>query len=124
MERRLLIVEDEAAILSALELFFSSQGYAVDAVGEQAEAEALLERRGYDAVLADLRLGGSCGTEGLDIVSFARQRCPGAKVLVLTAYGSPEIEQEAWSRGVHAFLHKPLPLATIAAQVRTLLAEP
>lgn len=122
MSLKLLIVEDEAAILSALELFFSSQGYEVDAVGEQADAEALLESRRYDAVLADLRLGGSYSTEGLEIVSFVRRRCPETKVLVLTAYGSPEIEQEAWRRGVHAFLHKPLPLAAIAAEVRALVA--
>jgi two-component system response regulator HydG len=121
MSLKLLIVEDEAAILSALEQFFGSQGYEVDGVGEQAAAEALLASRRYDAVLADLRLGGSDSTEGLDIVSFVRQRCPETKVLVLTAYGSPEIEQEAWRRGVHAFLHKPLPLAVIAAEVRTLV---
>lgn len=122
MGLKLLIVEDEAAILSALELFFSSQGYEVDTAGEQAAAEALLESRRYDAVLADLRLGGSDSAEGLDIVSFVRQRCPEAKVLVLTAYGSPEIEREAWRRGVHAFLHKPLPLAAVAAKIRALVA--
>jgi len=121
MSLKLLIVEDEAAILSALEQFFSSQGFEVDAVGEQAAAEDLLARRRYDAVLADLRLSGSDSAEGLAIVSFVRQRCPETKVLVLTAYGSPEIEQEAWRRGVHAFLHKPLPLAAIAAEVRALI---
>jgi DNA-binding response OmpR family regulator len=122
MNPRLLIVEDEAAILGALEQFFSCQGFSVDAVSEPAEAEALLESRRYDAVLADLRLGGT-GTEGLDVVSFARERSPGAKILVLTAYGSLETEAEARRRGAHAFLHKPLPLATIAAEVRSLLGR-
>jgi DNA-binding response OmpR family regulator len=123
MNLRLLIVEDEAAILGALEQFFSSQGYSVDAVSEPAAAAALLESRRYDAVLADLRLGGSTGAEGLDVVSFARERSPGVKILVLTAYGSLETEAEARRRGAHAFLHKPLPLATIAAEVRELLGR-
>ena len=122
MNLKLLIVEDEAAILSALEQYFASHGYAVDTAGEQAAAEALVASRRYDAVLADLRLGGSHSAEGLDIVSFVRQHSPETKVLLLTAYGSPEIEQEAWRRGVHAFLHKPLPLAAIAAEIRGLLA--
>ena len=123
MNPKLLIVEDEAAILSALASFFSCLGFEVDTAGEQAAAEALLASRSYSAVLADLRLGGSDSTEGLDIVSFVRQHCPETKVIVLTAYGSPEIEQEARRRGVHAFLHKPLPLATIAAEIRALLAR-
>jgi DNA-binding response OmpR family regulator len=40
---------------------------------------------------------------------------------MLTAYGSPENEAEARRRGAHAFLHKPLPLASIAAAMRALL---
>jgi DNA-binding NtrC family response regulator len=122
MKRRLLILEDEAAILSALERYFVAEGYAVDAVAEPAQAEAFLASGLYDVLLADLRLGGSHSTEGLDIVTLTHERCPAAKIIVLTAYGSPEVEQEARRRGVHAFLHKPLPLADIAAQVTALLA--
>lgn len=122
MNLKLLIVEDEAAILTALASFFTSQRYDVDTASEQAAAEALLASRRYDAVLADLRLGGSDSTQGLALVSFVRQTCPQTKVLLLTAYGSPEIEEEARRRGADAFLHKPLPLATIAAKVRALIA--
>jgi len=123
MKRRLLILEDEAAILSALERFFIAKGYAVDAVAEPAQAEVLLSSRSYDALVTDLRLGDSQGTEGLDIVTLTRERCPAAKIVVLTAYGSPDVEQEARRRGAHAFLHKPVPLADIAAELQTLLAN-
>ena len=123
MKRRLLILEDEAAILAALERYFVAEGYAVDAVADPAQAEAFLASQVYDVLLADLRLGGSHGTEGLEVVTLTRERCPAARIIVLTAYGSPEVEQEARRRGVHAFLHKPLPLADIAAQVTALLAS-
>jgi two-component system, NtrC family, response regulator PilR len=124
MKRRLLIVEDEAAILSALERFFVAEGYAVDAVAEPAQAEAFLLSGSYDVLITDLRLGDSHRTEGLDIVTVARERCPAAKIVVLTAYGSPDVEQEARRRGAHAFLHKPIPLADIAAELHLLLANP
>jgi len=123
MKRRLLILEDEAAILSALERFFIAKGYAVDAVAQPAQAEVLLSSRSYDALVTDLRLGDSQSTEGLDIVTLTRERCPAAKIVVLTAYGSPDVEQEARRRGAHAFLHKPVPLADIAAELQTLLAN-
>jgi DNA-binding response OmpR family regulator len=123
MKPRLLIVEDEVAILNALKSFFTLQGFEVDAVPDREEAEDLLILRSHAAVIADLRMSGSFSTDGLEIVSFVRERCPSTKVILLTAYGSPEIEAEAWRRGVDAFLHKPLPLSEIANQVRSLLKD-
>lgn len=121
MGKRLLIVEDEAPIAVALSLFFGSRGFAVDTARDWAEMEARTAERGYQVVIADLRLSGTFETEGLDLVSYVRERFPGTKVILLTAYGSPEIEQEAWRRGVNAFLHKPQPLARIADVVSSLL---
>ncbi|HEX9942274.1 MAG TPA: response regulator [Thermoanaerobaculia bacterium] len=121
MQPRLLIVDDEVAILNAMKGFFAQQGFEVDAVSDREEAQDLLLLRSYTAVIADLRLSGSFSTDGLEIVSFVRERYPGTRVILLTAYGSPEIEAEAWRRGVDAFLHKPLPLAEIAGQVKALL---
>lgn len=121
VRKRLLIVEDEEPILNALAMFFGSRGYEVDTASDRATAESLLGERRYDAVLADLRLGGSADTGGLEIVSSARERFPEIKVVILTAYGSADVEQEARRRGVDAFLHKPQPLAGIADVVSSLL---
>jgi len=123
VRKRLLIVEDETAILNALALYFGNQGYAVDTALERTDAEAFLAQRRYDAMLADLRLGGSSDTGGLELVSLVRERWPGTRIVLLTAYGSAEIEQEAWRRGIDAFLHKPQPLAAIALVVSSLLQD-
>lgn len=121
MPRRLLIVEDEPAILFALRLYFSRQGFAVDTADARESAEELLAREPYAVVIADLRLGGSCGTEGLEVISAVRRRSEKTKILLLTAYGSSEVEQEARQRGAHALLHKPQPLSAIADIVSSLL---
>jgi DNA-binding response OmpR family regulator len=120
MTPRLLIVEDEVAILDALKYFFVHQGFSVDTASAREEAEDRLAGEAYDAVIADLRLSG-VNTDGLEILRFVRQRCPEAKVILLTAYGSPEVEAEAERLGVDAFLHKPMPLAEIADRVKSLL---
>ena len=121
MQKRLLIVEDEPAILFALKLFFGRQGFAVDTARTREEAEELLALERYAVVIADLRLGGSTSTEGLEIISEVHRTAPETKVILLTAYGSSEVEQEARQRGAHVLLHKPQPLPTIAQVVSSLL---
>ena len=118
---RLLIVDDEEPILFALREYFSARSYEVDCASERAEAEELIASRSYAAVIADLRLAGD-GHEGLDLVDYATGRSPAARVIVLTAYGSPEIEQAARRRGARAFLHKPIPLAELERVVAGLVA--
>lgn len=118
---RLLIVDDEEPILFALREYFSARSYEVDCATEREEAEALLARRSYSAVIADLRLAGD-GHEGLDLVDFVAGRSPAVHVIVLTAYGSPEIELAARSRGAEAFLHKPIPLAELEKVVAGLVS--
>ncbi len=119
---RLLIVDDEDAILSAVGEYFSMRGLHVDCARQKGEALALLGQQRYAAVIADLRLAGSQSTEGLELADHVRERWPSTRVILLTAYGSPETEAEARARGVHAFLHKPHPLPDLARIVLDLVA--
>ncbi|HWM94462.1 MAG TPA: response regulator [Thermoanaerobaculia bacterium] len=115
MKPRLLIVDDEDAILAAIRDYFEPRGYDVDCARELEEAEALLSHIRYALMIADLRLTGVHGNEGLELVRFARERSPWTRTIVLTGYGSTEIEMEAIGRGVDAFLQKPQPLSELAA---------
>lgn len=121
MKQRLLIVDDEEPILFAMREYFSTCGYRVDCAREIDEAEVMLLGTPYAAVIADLRLSGSQSAEGLEIIGYVRERCPQTRVVLLTAYGSTEVECEARRRGVDAFLHKPMPLPAVAQIVKDLL---
>jgi DNA-binding response OmpR family regulator len=113
-------VDDEAAIRFALSEFFQGNGWAVDSASQKSEAESLLASRDYTVVIADLRLTGFHGVEGLDLIHRSRQLRPGARVVILTGNGTPELEAEARRRGADAFLHKPLPLPQLEAVVESL----
>ena len=121
MSRRMLAVDDEEPILFALRDFFEQEGYEVDCAQELEEAEALLSHVRYDLLIADLRLTGVHGSEGLELVRFSRERSPWTRIVVLTGFGSAEIENEAVGRGVDVFLQKPQPLASLAAIAADLL---
>ena len=114
MKKRILTVDDENSILFAIRKYFTTCGYEVDCARELEEAEALLANRRYDIVIADLRLTGSSGREGLDVVRFLRERAPHSPIIMLTAYGSPEVESEAVELGANAFVQKPKPLSELA----------
>ncbi len=124
MAQRLLIVDDEEAIVFAMQRYFRSRGFDVDCARELEEAEALLSHSAYAVVIADLRLTGVHGAEGLEILSFIREHCPWTKAILLTAYGSIDLEREARERGVSLMLRKPQPLPDLAHAVLALVQEP
>lgn len=120
---RILIVDDEDLIVLAMRRYFEGLGYAVDSAYELEEAQALLATYQYDLVIADLRLTGIGGVEGLQIVSDVHQRCTNTRVILLSAFGTPEIERESYNRGADAFLHKPKAMMEIASIARTILEQ-
>ena len=122
-QERILIVDDEELIVLAMRKYFEGLGYSVDSAHELEEAQALLATRRYDLVIADLRLTGIGGVEGLQIVSDIHQRHGDTRVILLSAYGTPEIERESYNRGADAFLHKPKSMMEIANVAVTLLGE-
>lgn len=124
MPLRLLIADDEEAIRFAMKEYFEALGYEVDCAQGGNEARLLLDAHVYSVVIADLRLGAQGIADGLDLVSAVRDRFPGTRTVILTAYGSPDVEDEARRIGVDAFLHKPERLRDVAEVVRRLTAEP
>lgn len=120
---KILIVDDEEMIVLAMRRYFEGLGYSVDSAHELEEAQALLANRRYNLVIADLRLTGIGGVEGLQIVSDIHQRCADTRVVLLSAYGTPEIERESYNRGADAFLHKPKSMMEIASVAVNLMEQ-
>jgi DNA-binding response OmpR family regulator len=116
--RRILVADDEPALLAAIREYLRCCGWDVDAVDSAEKARHLLETRAYMAVITDLRFAGAEGEEGLAIVKAARglhQRVP---VVVMTGHGTPEAEAEARRLGADLFVPKPVALWELAALVR------
>ena len=122
--RNLLVVDDEESICFSMSEYFSQQGFKVDTAREKEEAEGLIRETEYKVIIQDLRLGFDRRTEGIEIIKLVHERNPNTRIVVLTAYGSPEAEQEARNAGADVFLRKPKPLSQVAQVVQGLIESP
>lgn len=122
--RRILIVDDEPTILLTVRRFLLRHGMVVSAARELEEAKALLLCGSFDVLIVDLRLSRLGGIEGLELLSFVQSLSPRTAVVILTAYGSPEIEQEALQRGAARMLQKPIALQELHRIVEEVAPPP
>ena len=108
MKKRILLVDDESSILFAYKKVLQSPGVVVDAVESKEEAVELLNGNDYQAAILDLRLHGSTGEEGFELISFIKQNYNHQKIIMITAYGNPEIKEKAFKLGADYYFEKPI----------------
>jgi CheY-like chemotaxis protein len=111
---RLLLLDDDRNVLTALRAYFGGLGWQVEACSEAPEALRLAESESpFDAVICDLHFTSARLGEGLEIVSRARHRRPQSAVLLFTGDGGEGIRDEALRRGADEVIVKPAPLARL-----------
>jgi len=114
MSIKVLIIENEQALVTALYDYLGTRGFDCDAALEAAEAQALLAHVPFDVVLTDIYLSDLNEADGLRVLSFIRERALNVRLVVMTAHASPQLESEAIRLGADAILHKPVSLSVLA----------
>ncbi len=105
---RILIVDDEPTILLTLSYALRSDAVEVVTAGRLEQAEAALQKAAFDLVIADVRMSGMLGVEGLELLTYIKRYWPRTKVIVMTAHGSDEVQQDAAARGADRYFTKPV----------------
>lgn len=118
--KRLLIVDDEPTILLTLSYALRSDGLEVITASRLEPAEEALSRYRFDAVIVDIRMSGILGIEGLELLSYIKRNWPDTKVIVMTAHGSDQVRQEAYSLGATGYYDKPIDIRELALRLRSL----
>jgi DNA-binding NtrC family response regulator len=101
---RILIVDDEQSMLEVLTIMLKREGYEVTAVSEGREAIDLLESKGSDVVITDLKME---PVDGLEVLKSVKKIDPETVVIVMTAHGSIENAVEAMKEGAFEYVAKP-----------------
>jgi DNA-binding NtrC family response regulator len=116
----ILVVDDELLIRETLVEFLSQEGFSVVACSSGEEALELAEGRRFDIVLCDVHLP---GLNGLELLDRLQRISPETFVLLITAYATVESAVEAFQRGAHDYLMKPILLDEVLSKIRRLLAH-
>ncbi len=112
--RHILIADDDAAIRSLLKTVLMEHGYTTSEAGSGEEALQGIQSGAYDLVLLDMRLP---GMTGLDVLRQLREKQGEVPVILMTAYGSPNIAIQASSLGAYSYITKPFELDDVLLQI-------
>lgn len=102
---RVLIVDDEAELVSALKERLNLRGFAADGVTTGVEALRHLETEPCDVVLLDMKMP---GLGGLEVIRRIKEQKPNLEVVLLTGHGSVNSVEEGMALGAFDYLMKPV----------------
>jgi two-component system, NtrC family, response regulator AtoC len=112
---RVLVVDDEPLIRWSLAETLMDMGHVVVESGDGASAiRALDEGEPFDAVVLDYRLPDS---NDLNLLATVRRRAPQTAVIMMTAFGTPEVTAGAIDLGAYRVVAKPFEMHDMAALV-------
>jgi DNA-binding response OmpR family regulator len=121
---RLLLVEDEPRLATALRRGLVADGFSVDAVGTGPAGLAAASTGGYDAVLLDIMLP---GLSGYEVVRRLRRDGNWVPVILLSAKDGEHDQADGLDCGADDYLVKPFSYVVLLARIRALFrraAEP
>lgn len=108
--KRILVIDDEKAILDALKIIMEDLGHTLEVFQEPELGLKAALSRDYDLIITDLRMP---GTNGAEIVKRVRQEKPNSRILIITAYPGDQLVGSALKAGARGVLKKPFEIAKI-----------
>jgi DNA-binding response OmpR family regulator len=117
MTRRILLVDDELAILLTLKAILEMNGFAVETATSAREAKKKLSSGTFDMVITDMRM--EQNSSGFEVIHAARSQAYNPATAILTAY--PNMEYDWKSEGADSLLVKPMNTNDLLRQIEALL---
>lgn len=119
-QMRILVVEDDEQLNQGIVNSLRKDGYVVQGVRSGAEAIRMVWLEEYDVVIGDLK---TPGADGFELLQWLRAYRPQTRMIMVTAFGSPETRTQALEAGVAGYLEKPLNLHLLKEELRRLLQQ-
>ena len=117
---KLLIVEDDPAMRSALTLALKTAGYQVESAENGAHALEMTAGKSFDLIISDIRMP---GMDGVAVVSRIKKTTPLVKTILITGYSDEEPLTRAINVGVDGLLKKPFQIKDLLHLVSLRLEE-
>ena len=117
MKRRVLLVDDEVAVLLTMKAVLEISGFEVDTAASAREGKSRLKTRQYEMVITDMRM--ESDEAGREVIVAARTAPYHPEVALLTAF--PVAEEDWQEMGADKMLVKPMQTRMLIAQIEKLL---
>jgi DNA-binding response OmpR family regulator len=118
MKRRILLVDDEVAVLLTLKAVLEISGFDVDTAASAREGKSKLRTHEYHMVITDMRMESDAA--GAEVIAAARTAPCHPAVALLTAF--PLADEDWQSMGADKMLVKPMHTRILLQQIEKLLA--
>jgi DNA-binding NtrC family response regulator len=120
-DARVLVVDDNRNVLTALELLLSREFSGVKCINKPGQIQSELQSASYSAVLLDMNYsaGQNSGNEGLFWLRELQKSDPDLSVVMITAFGDIELAVTALKEGAVDFVLKPWDNQKLLATLRT-----
>jgi DNA-binding response OmpR family regulator len=115
---RVLVIEDEKRVATAIKRGLEAEGFAVDAVFNGNDGLWMAREQPYDLIVLDVMLPDA---NGYQVCAALRDEGNWAPILMLTAKNGEYDEAEALDTGADDFLSKPFSYVVLVARLRSLL---
>jgi two-component system response regulator GlrR len=103
-EERILVVDDDRALLTLMKVRLQAAGYRVTLIREGQEALSRAQEEVYDLAIVDLKMA---GMDGITLLQNLLRIHPALPVIILTAHGTIASAVEATKKGAYDYLTKP-----------------
>jgi DNA-binding response OmpR family regulator len=118
MKRRILLVDDEVAVLLTLKAVLEISGFDVDTAASAREGKSKLRQREYSMVITDMRMERE--SSGTEVIAAARAAAYKPAIALLTAF---PVTEEGWEEGgADKMLVKPMQTRVLLQQIEKLFA--
>ena len=118
---RVLLVDDEKELVSALAERLSLRGIEADWVSNADEAIKIVQEKSYDVAVLDIRMP---GVSGLDLKKQLEQIHPGMKFIFVTGHGSDQYYRVgAAEAGAEYYLPKPVRIEVLIGKMNEVLGK-
>ncbi len=109
MNKKILLVDDDLDILSALKILLVPEGYGVNLCQTPSSALAAIKKTQFDLVLMDLNysLDTTSGDEGLKLIEGIRKLDEELPIVVMTGWATVEVAVSTMQNGANDFIQKP-----------------
>jgi len=119
MKRRILLVDDEVAVLLTLKAVLEISGFDVDTAASGREGKSKLRTHEYHMVITDMRMESDAA--GMEVIAAARSASYHPAIAMLTAF--PVADEDWQTIGADKMLVKPMHTRVLLEQIEKLLAS-